>query len=126
MNSSMTRWRKTRERVSSGLSLAILHVASNRSAYFPRSRTDDCAASDLIETRSRALESHVWEQNPPPGGTANYRNKMRSFYLNLKAANNPGLREDVVSGEISIVQLYEMDPKVSLPGEGGHRDASEC
>jgi hypothetical protein len=31
---------------------------------------------------------------------------MRSFYLNLKAANNPGLREDVVSGEISIVQLY--------------------
>lgn len=72
-----------------------------------------CAASDLIETRSRALESHVWEQNPPPGGTANYRNKMRSFYLNLKAANNPGLREDVVSGEISIVQLYEMDPKVS-------------
>lgn len=74
----------------------------------------DCAASDLIETRSRALESHVWEQNPPPGGTANYRNKMRSFYLNLKAANNPGLREDVVSGEISIVQLYEMDPKVSI------------
>lgn len=72
---------------------------------------DSGAPSDLIETRSRALESHVWEQNPPPGGTANYRNKMRSFYLNLKAANNPGLREDVVSGEISIVQLYEMDPK---------------
>lgn len=63
-------------------------------------------------TRSRALEAHVWKQNPPPSGTAAYRNKMRSFYLNLKAANNPGLREDVVSGEISITQLYEMDPKV--------------
>ncbi|GAA5991381.1 hypothetical protein JCM10908_003285 [Rhodotorula pacifica] len=72
---------------------------------------DSGAPSDLIETRSRALEAHVWEQNPPPGGTAAYRNKMRSFYLNLKAVNNPGLREDVVSGEISIVQLYEMDPK---------------
>ncbi|GAA5866329.1 hypothetical protein JCM3774_006617 [Rhodotorula dairenensis] len=72
---------------------------------------DSGAPSDLIETRSRALEAHVWEQNPPPAGTAAYRNKMRSFYLNLKAANNPGLREDVVSGEISIVQLYEMDPK---------------
>ncbi|KAL7341082.1 transcription factor S-II, central domain-containing protein [Rhodotorula toruloides] len=44
-------------------------------------------------------------------GSATYRNKMRSFYLNLKAANNPGLREGIVSGEISIVQLYNMDPK---------------
>ncbi|BGP52742.1 hypothetical protein JCM8202_004375 [Rhodotorula sphaerocarpa] len=68
---------------------------------------DSGAPSDLILTRSRALEKHVWEQNAAPA----YRNKMRSFYLNLKAANNPGLREDVVSGEISIVQLYEMDPK---------------
>ncbi|POY70322.1 hypothetical protein BMF94_6602 [Rhodotorula taiwanensis] len=72
---------------------------------------DSGAPSDLILTRSRALEAHVWKQNPPPSGTAAYRNKMRSFYLNLKAANNPGLREDVVSGEISITQLYEMDPK---------------
>lgn len=69
-------------------------------------------ASDLIFQRARALEKHVWTQNPPPGGTATYRNKMRSFYLNLKAANNPSLREDVVSGEISVVALYEMDPKV--------------
>ncbi|TNY23784.1 transcription elongation factor [Rhodotorula diobovata] len=72
---------------------------------------DSGAPSDLIFQRARALEKHVWTQNPPPGGTATYRNKMRSFYLNLKAANNPSLREDVVSGEISVVALYEMDPK---------------
>ncbi|GAA5824611.1 hypothetical protein JCM3770_006694 [Rhodotorula araucariae] len=72
---------------------------------------DSGAPSDLILSRARALEKHVWTQNPPPGGTATYRNKMRSFYLNLKAVNNPSLREDVVSGEISVVALYEMDPK---------------
>ncbi|BGP28384.1 transcription elongation factor TFIIS [Rhodotorula toruloides] len=72
---------------------------------------DTGAPSDLILSRARALENHVWEENPPPAGSATYRNKMRSFYLNLKAANNPGLREGIVSGEISIVQLYNMDPK---------------
>ncbi|PRQ77179.1 Transcription factor S-II (TFIIS), central domain-domain containing protein [Rhodotorula toruloides] len=72
---------------------------------------DSGAPSDLILSRARALENHVWEENPPPAGSATYRNKMRSFYLNLKAANNPGLREGIVSGEISIVQLYNMDPK---------------
>ncbi|BGP21241.1 transcription elongation factor TFIIS [Rhodotorula toruloides] len=72
---------------------------------------DSGAPSDLILSRARALEDHVWEENPPPAGSAIYRNKMRSFYLNLKAANNPGLREGIVSGEISIVQLYNMDPK---------------
>ncbi|GAA5878915.1 hypothetical protein JCM1840_000838 [Sporobolomyces johnsonii] len=67
--------------------------------------------SDLILQRARALERYVWEQNPPPAGTKTYRDKMRSFNFNLKAANNPTLREDVVSGEISIAQLYNMSPK---------------
>ncbi|GAA5899290.1 transcription elongation factor DST1 [Sporobolomyces salmoneus] len=73
--------------------------------------SDSDAPVDLILSRSRALENHVYDQNPPPEGTANYRNKMRSFYLNLKAAGNPALREGVVSGEISVKELYEMDPK---------------
>lgn len=38
---------------------------------------------------------------------------MRSLYLNLKAVNNPSLREDVVSGEISVARLYGMSPAVS-------------
>lgn len=55
------------------------------------------------------------EQNPGAEGTNNYRTKMRSLYLNLKAQNNPGLREDVVSGEIGVARLYGMTPAVSTP-----------
>jgi len=36
---------------------------------------------------------------------------MRSLFLNLKAANNPSLREDVVSGEITVQKLYSMSPQ---------------
>lgn len=53
----------------------------------------------------------MYDENPPPSGTKFYRDKMRSLFLNLKAANNPSLREDVVSGEISVKQLYEMSPQ---------------
>ncbi|GAA5884584.1 hypothetical protein JCM16303_000040 [Sporobolomyces ruberrimus] len=70
--------------------------------------SDSDAPVDLILSRARGLEQHVHEQTE---GTSNYRNKMRSFYLNLKAAGNPALREGVVSGEISIKELYLMDPK---------------
>ncbi|GAA6007965.1 hypothetical protein JCM10207_006982 [Rhodosporidiobolus poonsookiae] len=73
--------------------------------------SDSGAPSELILDRARSLEKYVWEQTQEEGGATAYRNKMRSFYLNLKAANNPGLREDVVSGEISVVKLYTMDPK---------------
>ncbi|KAK4050442.1 transcription elongation factor TFIIS [Microbotryomycetes sp. JL201] len=70
--------------------------------------SDSAAPIDLIQTRARALEKHVHSVNPPPEGTNAYRQKMRSLYLNLKAANNPSLREDVVSGEISVKRLSEM------------------
>ncbi|GAA5909313.1 hypothetical protein JCM6882_000948 [Rhodosporidiobolus microsporus] len=76
--------------------------------------SDSGAPTELIQSRARALEKYVWEQTDAEGGgagVATYRNKMRSFFLNLKAANNPGLREDVVSGEISVVKLYTMEPK---------------
>ncbi|GAA5858399.1 hypothetical protein JCM8547_004678 [Rhodosporidiobolus lusitaniae] len=75
---------------------------------------DSGAPTSLILDRARSLESHVWTLTQAADGGAGvkaYRDKMRSFYLNLKAANNPGLREDVVSGEISVVKLYNMDPK---------------
>ena len=68
------------------------------------------AATDLILKRARALEKHVYSLNPPPEGTNAYRQKMRSLFLNLKAANNPSLREDVVSGETTIARLVTMSP----------------
>lgn len=72
------------------------------------------SATDLILSRARSLEKHVHTQLPPPEGTNAYRTKMRSLFLNLKAANNPALREDVVSGEISVARLYGMTPAVSF------------
>lgn len=69
-------------------------------------------AEEQILSRAVALEAHVWDQNLPPEGTAIYRTKMRSFMLNLKAKNNPSLREDVVSGDIAIARLYNMTPAV--------------
>lgn len=74
---------------------------------------DARVATDLILTRARALESYVYDKNPPPEGTNAYRQKMRSLFLNLKAANNPSLREDVVSGEITVSRLANMTPAVS-------------
>ncbi|SCV68014.1 BQ2448_135 [Microbotryum intermedium] len=70
---------------------------------------DSDAPTDLICKRARALEQHVHINEPSAG----YRAKIRSLYLNLKAANNPSLREDVVSGEISVSRLYGMSPAVS-------------
>jgi transcription elongation factor S-II len=69
-------------------------------------------AEDQILRCAVALEAYVYSENPPPEGTAVYRTKMRSFMLNLKAKNNPSLREDVVSGDISIPRLYTMTPAV--------------
>lgn len=69
-------------------------------------------ATKQILDKARALESHVHNQNLPPDGTSVYRTKMRSLFLNLKAQNNPTLREDVVSGEISVARLYGMTPAV--------------
>ncbi|KTW30703.1 transcription elongation factor S-II [Pneumocystis carinii B80] len=40
-----------------------------------------------------------------------YRQKMRSLLLNLKDKNNPGLRENVVNGELSIPRLCTMTPQ---------------
>ncbi|SGY38083.1 BQ5605_C003g01955 [Microbotryum silenes-dioicae] len=71
---------------------------------------DSDAPTDLICKRAQALEQHVHINEPLAG----YRAKIRSLYLNLKAANNPSLREDVVSGEISVTRLYGMSPAVSI------------
>ncbi|SCZ91453.1 BZ3500_MvSof-1268-A1-R1_Chr1-2g01419 [Microbotryum saponariae] len=71
---------------------------------------DSDAPTDLICKRAQALEQHVHINEPSAG----YRAKIRSLYLNLKAANNPSLREDVVSGEISVTRLYGMSPAVSI------------
>jgi transcription elongation factor S-II len=73
--------------------------------------THSSTASDLIMSRSTAVEEAVLnncngEQN------ADYRQKMRSLYLNLKGKENPSLREGVVSGDISPKKLAVMSSTV--------------
>jgi transcription elongation factor S-II len=68
-------------------------------------------ASDLIESRSTAVEEAVFS-NCGDESNSDYRTKMRSLYLNLKGKENPSLREGVVSGDIPAKQLAAMSSAV--------------
>jgi transcription elongation factor S-II len=69
-------------------------------------------ASQTILSRARAIELAVFNHH---GGkvSADYRNKMRSLYMNLKDKKNPGLREVVLSGQLSAEKLSTMSAKVN-------------
>ncbi|KAH9817842.1 transcription elongation factor S-II [Melampsora americana] len=67
---------------------------------------DSDAPADLVYDRAKSIESEVNQTNDSNG----YKNKMRSLIFNLKDKNNPGLREAVVSGEISSKRLCSMGP----------------
>ncbi|POW09095.1 hypothetical protein PSTT_07060 [Puccinia striiformis] len=68
---------------------------------------DSDAPADLIYDRAIAIELEVDKKNDSTG----YKNKMRSLIFNLRDKNNPGLRESVVSGEISASKLCVMGPQ---------------
>ncbi|CAO3665468.1 unnamed protein product [Umbelopsis ramanniana] len=64
------------------------------------------ADSDLLMKRAEKIELTLFEDYG--GVTDGYKNKVRSLILNLKNKRNPGLRESVVSGELSIKELCTM------------------
>ncbi|OAV88653.1 transcription elongation factor S-II [Puccinia triticina 1-1 BBBD Race 1] len=68
---------------------------------------DSDAPADLIHDRAKAIEFEVNKSHDSAG----YKNKMRSLIFNLRDKNNPGLRESVVSGEISASRLCVMGPQ---------------
>ncbi|KAG7085565.1 hypothetical protein E1B28_003121 [Marasmius oreades] len=68
--------------------------------------SDSSSPSDLILQRAKAVEVAVF--NTHGGGSADYRAKIRMLFVNLKDKSNPGLREDVVSGEIAADKLATM------------------
>lgn len=45
---------------------------------------------------------------------ANYRNKMRRLFLNLKDKSNKRLRESVVDGDLPVARFCTMTPQVRL------------
>lgn len=68
------------------------------------------ADSELLLKRAVAIESTLFREF----GTVSerYKNKVRSLTLNLKSKSNPGLRESVVSGDLSVEQLCKMSVEV--------------
>ncbi|KAF8057587.1 transcription elongation factor [Lyophyllum atratum] len=68
--------------------------------------TDSGAPVEQILERAQGLEKAVHRNH---GGTnAEYKSKIRSLFVNLKDKNNPGLRESVVSGELSVEKFSKM------------------
>lgn len=66
-------------------------------------------AADLVYDRAKEIEVEVNRTLD----SAAYKSKMRSLIFNLRDKNNPGLREAVVSGELSCTKLCSMGPAVS-------------
>ena len=78
------------------------------------------ADSDLLLKRAVAIEKNIFSEF----GDINqdYKNKVRSLSLNLKNKSNPGLRESVVSGELSIEKLCNMSVEAMASEEAQARD----
>ncbi|KAJ3569660.1 hypothetical protein NP233_g4907 [Leucocoprinus birnbaumii] len=69
--------------------------------------SDSSAPVELVLSRSRGIEKCVYNDH---GGTTNnqYKQKIRTLFVNLKDKNNPGLRETVVSGDLSVEKFTRM------------------
>lgn len=72
--------------------------------------TPSIPASDLILSRAKAVESAVLTEYK--GTTAAYKTKIRQIFVNLKDKNNPGLRESVISGDLSAQKFAKMTSQV--------------
>ncbi|EKM76347.1 hypothetical protein AGABI1DRAFT_45124 [Agaricus bisporus var. burnettii JB137-S8] len=67
---------------------------------------DSSAPVELILSRARGVEKCVHHDNG--GTTAAYKQKIRSLFVNLKDKNNPGFRENVISGDVPVEKLAKM------------------
>ncbi|GAA5800344.1 transcription elongation factor S-II [Helicostylum pulchrum] len=78
------------------------------------------ADADLLLKRAISIEKTIYFEF----GDINqdYKNKVRSLALNLKNKSNPGLRESVVSGELSVEKLCKMSVDAMASEEAQARD----
>jgi hypothetical protein len=76
----------------------------------PLSNPHHLIANDLIAQRAVAVEKAVAEELGINSGE--YKAKIRSLFVNLKDKNNPSLRENVVSGDISATKFANMTSEV--------------
>ncbi|KAG5716592.1 Transcription elongation factor S-II [Termitomyces sp. T112] len=68
---------------------------------------DSGAPAEQILSRAQSLEKSVYQKHNGSTGVE-YKNRMRTLFVNLKDKNNPGLRESVVSGQLSVEKLSTM------------------
>jgi transcription elongation factor S-II len=68
-------------------------------------------APDQILKRAKGIEASVLSLFDNTNQA--YKSKIRSLFVNLKDKNNPGLRENVVSGDISVDRFSKMSSEVS-------------
>jgi transcription elongation factor S-II len=59
-----------------------------------------------VEIEQRTYKEHF------SGGDAKYKARIRSIYSNLKDKNNPGLREQVLQGDITVEKFCGMTTAV--------------
>ncbi|KAL1921820.1 uncharacterized protein VTP21DRAFT_10462 [Calcarisporiella thermophila] len=81
---------------------------------------DSNGDSDLIYLRAKTIEKFTFGEFKSVD--AKYKAKIRSLFLNLKAKNNPGLREGVVSGEISVERFCSMSVQEMASEEQKQKD----
>ncbi|KAF5350069.1 hypothetical protein D9756_009075 [Leucocoprinus leucothites] len=68
--------------------------------------SDSSAPVELVLSRARSIEKCVHADND--GTTPQYKQKIRTLFVNLKDKNNPGLRETVVSGDLAVEKFTKM------------------
>jgi len=67
---------------------------------------------ELVLSRARSVEKCVYIDNGEYTSTQ-YKQKIRTLFVNLKDKNNPGLRETVVSGDLAVEKFTSMSSQVS-------------
>lgn len=71
-------------------------------------------SSELILRKAREIESEVFK-GEYSAVNDNYRNKLRSFTMNLRNKKNPELRDRILSGKIMPAAFVKMTPNEMAP-----------
>lgn len=101
---------KCAELIYDGLAFDSAYRKFSRSFFFRTWLSIHTTASDLISKRAIAIEAEVVKNCN--GTNQEYKAKIRSLFVNLKDKNNPGLRESVVSGDITAARFSSMSSQV--------------
>ena len=68
------------------------------------------SAIDHVLAKARGVEAAIYKTMA--GTTAEYKNKIRSLFVNLKDKANPGLRASIVEGSLTPEKLTKMSSQV--------------